>query len=185
MNETVKTIKSRRSIRAYREEQIKKEELQAILEAGIYAPSAVNQQSWHFTVIQNTQLLAELSEQTKQLFLASEHARYQKMARNENFQLFYNAPTLIIVSGDEQAIAPQADCAAATQNILLAAESLGIGSCWINMVMSLLHSEEGEPWIDKLGIPTGYRPLYSIALGYKQKDTHTIPARKMDCINYL
>ncbi|MDF2592581.1 MAG: nitroreductase family protein, partial [Clostridia bacterium] len=71
MNETLKNIKNRRSVRAYQAEQIKEEELQMILEAGIYAPNARNQQSWHFTVIQSKELLDRMSKAVQEEYKKS------------------------------------------------------------------------------------------------------------------
>ncbi|GIW48536.1 MAG: hypothetical protein KatS3mg079_012 [Caloramator sp.] len=66
INETLKVIKSRRTTRKFKSEQIKNEELQALIEAGLYAPSAHNQQSWNFTVIQNSELIKELNRESKE-----------------------------------------------------------------------------------------------------------------------
>lgn len=118
MNETMYTILSRRSIRRYQQEQLKNEALEKILEAGKFAPSGVNQQSWHFTIVQNTEMLERINEGCKKLLQRSD----------SNFSVFYNAPTLIIVSGDSKAITPQYDCTLALGTMFLAAASLGIGS---------------------------------------------------------
>lgn len=72
MNEVLKAIKSRRSVRAYTEQQISQEDLNAILEAATYAPSGMNYQTWHFTAIQNTTVLEELNEKIKGAFAKSE-----------------------------------------------------------------------------------------------------------------
>ncbi|HWQ41715.1 MAG TPA: nitroreductase family protein [Desulfosporosinus sp.] len=121
MNETINTILSRRSIRAYKQEQIKDENLQLILNAGMFAPSAMNQQSWHFTAVQNKETLQKINQATKGVLLKSGNARFEEIAKSEKFNAFYNAPTLIVISGDEKAIAPQCDCVLAMENIFLAA----------------------------------------------------------------
>ena len=78
MNEVLKAIKSRRSVRAYTEQQISQEDLNAILEAATYAPSGMNYQTWHFTAIQNTTVLEELNEKIKGAFAKSEEPRLQE-----------------------------------------------------------------------------------------------------------
>ncbi|WP_242865761.1 nitroreductase family protein [Desulfosporosinus sp. HMP52] len=126
-NETLKVIKQRRSTRSFKEEQIKGEEMQAILEAGMYAPNAGNQ-AWHFTVIQNKKLLEKLNLAAKQGAQQMDIEHLRELGNDKEFNCLYHAPTLIIVSGDEKAFVPlEADCAAATQNLLLAAESIGGG----------------------------------------------------------
>ncbi len=80
MNETIKTILSKRSIRAYKQEQIKDENLQLILNAGLFAPSAMNQQSWHFTAVQNKETLQKINQVAKGIILKSGNARLEEMA---------------------------------------------------------------------------------------------------------
>jgi nitroreductase len=127
VNETLKIIKQRRSIRSFKDEQIKDEELQAILEAGLYAPNAGGQ-AWHFTVVQNKELLDRLNIAAKEAAKQHDFEPLRKLGNNEKFNCLYGAPTLVIVSGNEQSLMPlDADCAAATQNLLLAAESIGLG----------------------------------------------------------
>jgi nitroreductase len=184
-NETLTTIKQRRSIRAFKDEQIKDEELQAVVEAGTYAPSARNQQAWHFTVIQNKELLATLSSEAKKAALQLDNEFIRQAASNENFNIFYGAPTLIIVSGDEKAMVIDFDCAAANQTMLLAAQSVGLGSCWINFVMFLFNSPAGAKYIKQLGIPAGYKPYCSVALGYKKTEPAAAPPRKEGIVNYI
>jgi nitroreductase len=128
MNKVIEAIKSRRSIRKYLPEQLKDGELQAILEAGNYAPSAHNEQSWHFTVIRNKELLDRMSAKAKEAMAAQGTDWVKTMGGNKDFHLFYHAPAVIVVSMRKAALSPLVDCAAAIENMLLAAESLDIGS---------------------------------------------------------
>ena len=185
MNETLKTILNRRSIRKYKEEQIKDEELQAILEAGKFAPSAMNQQPWHFTVVQNKELLQKISEACKTVFSNSGNKNFEERAKAENFSISYNAPTFIIVSGDQKAIAPQNDGSLALGNMFLAAESLGIGSCWIHAMAFLFSKEEGQTLKNELGIPEGYAPVGSGAFGYKGTEQPSASPRKEGTVNII
>jgi nitroreductase len=185
MNETIKTIKNRRSVRSFKSEPIKEEELKTILEAGLYAPSAGNKQSWHFTVIRNKDIIDELNASTKEAVKKTSEERYVQLANNEKFHIFYNAPAVIIVSGEEKASMPQVDCAAATENILLAAESLGIGSCWIGFTAFLFSGDNGNKYNKELKIPAGYKPYYSIALGYKSNGNALAPERRTNTVSYI
>lgn len=185
MNETLKIIKSRRSIRAFEEEQIKEKELQAILEAGIYAPSARNLQPWHFTVIQKKELIDRLSKDFKELAKNSDHEYAKKVANIESYHVFHNAPTVILLSGDEKNPYSPVDCAAAIQNMLLAAESLNIGTCWVGFIAYLLNNPNYQEYLKELGIPEGYKQFHSIALGYKKVTATKAPERKEGIINYI
>lgn len=184
-NETLKTIKQRRSIRSFKDEQIKDEELQAVLEAGLYAPYAW-EQSRHFTVIQSKELLNRLNLAAKEAAMQMGMEHIRELGNNEDFNCLYGAPTLIIVSGNEQAPIPlEADCAAAAQNLLLAAESIGLGSCWIFFVMLAFDSPQGSELRKELKIPGGYKPYYSALFGYKNAAAVDIPERNPDLITYI
>lgn len=185
MNETLKSIMSRRSIRKYEQNQIKDEELLTILEAGKYAPSAMNQQPWHFTVVQNKEILQKINEACRAAFIKSGNKNFEERAKAENFSIFYNAPTFIIVSGDEKAIAPQNDCSLALGNMFLAAESLGIGSCWIHAMNFLFTTEEGKSLKIELGIPEGYSPVGSGAFGYKAVESPSPAPRRNGTVNLI
>ena len=185
MSEALKNLLSRRSIRAYKEEQIKDEELQAILEAGKYAPSAANQQSWHFTVVQNREVLQKINGVVRSALEKSGNPKFIERAKAENFSAFYHAPTYIIVSGDEKAIAPVADSALALGNLFLAAEALGIGSVWIHIVNFLWETEEGKALFKELGVPEGYRPFGSGAFGYPAGPKPAPAPRKEGTVNII
>ena len=185
VNETLKIIQKRRSIRNFKEEQIKEEELQAVLEAGLYAPNA-GDQAWHFTAIQNRELLDRLNLAAKEAAKQQNMKHLRKLGNNEEFNCLYGAPTLIIVSGSEQAPIPlDADCAAATQNLLLAAESIGLGGCWIFFVLLAFHSPQGSELQKELKIPKGYRPYDSVVLGYKKTAVADVPNRKPGLFTYI
>lgn len=181
-NPVLEAIKNRRSIRRYLPDQIKDAELAAILEAGAYAPSAHNEQPWHFTVIRNRELLDRISDKSKELMAAQETDWIKKMGQNPDLHIFYKAPTVVVVSTRLGAMSPKVDCAAAIQNMLLAAESLDIGSCWIGLARYYFSLEAERPL---LGIPDGYEPFYAVTLGYKaQRPSRALP-RKKDLVNYL
>ncbi|HEY3426852.1 MAG TPA: nitroreductase family protein, partial [Negativicutes bacterium] len=95
------------------------------------------------------------------------------------------APTLVLVSGKEDGLVIEADCAAATQNMLLAAESIGLGACWINLTLFAFAGDKGTQYKQQLGVPAGYKPFYSVVLGYKKIEAVNAPARKENLINYI
>ncbi len=184
-NQVLETIKKRRSVRSFKEDQITDQELQTVLTAGLYAPTAGNQQLWHFTVIQNKEWLQQLNINAKKNAAQSENEHIQQIGKNEKFNIFYGAPTVVVVSGQEDGLAIESDCAAATQNILLAAESIGLGACWVNLTLLSLDGDKGAQYKQRLGVPAGYKPFSSVILGYKKIEPVNAPVRKENLINYI
>lgn len=183
-NSTLKVIKQRRSIRNFKDEQIKDEELKIIVEAGVYAPYA-EEASRHITVIQDKRLLDKLNLTAKDAAKFMDIEELSQLGNDENFHSLYGAPTLIIVSGKEQSASPESDCAAATQNMLLAAESIEIGSCWIFFDLLAFFSPQGSELRYELKIPVGYKPYTSIALGYKNTTENNMPDRNFNDITFI
>jgi len=185
MNNTLQVIKERRSTRKFKQEQISKEILDAIIEAGLYAPSAHNQQSWHFTVIQDPTVIKELNSATKKVLLATPDEGIQKMASNEAFDIFYGAPTVILVSGENAALSPLVDCAAATENMFIAAESLNVGGCWNGFVSRLFASDQKTTYTKKLQIPEGYTTYYAAVFGNIEARSKMAPPRRENTVNFI
>ncbi len=185
MNETLTIIRRRRSIRKYKQEQIAEAELQAILDAAIYAPNARNQQKWHFTVVQNQATLERLGKLMKESMINSGIPFMAERANEPDFDAFNHAPTVIVISADENARFVQIDCGAAAQNIALAAESLNIGSCLMTTPDLLFISEKGNELKKELGFPDGYAHVCTIPLGYKEGTQPSAPSRNSEVINYI
>jgi nitroreductase len=185
MNETLTVIKNRRSIRKYRAEQISDEELQSIMEAAIHAPNATNQQKWHFTVIQDKATLDKIVSIAKANILNSGTDFLVKMASSPDFNLFHQAPTVVMITADEKARFTEVDCGAALENIALAARALNIGSCPIGLSEFVFASEEADEIRKELGVPQGYKHVISVTLGYQEGDSPPTPPRNKDVINYI
>jgi len=164
MNDVLKTIAERRSVRQYRQEQIKDSELKAILEAGLQAPSGHDSQPWHFTVIQKRELIDEISAGSKMAMRKSGLDWIVKLGEAGKYNIFYHAPTVVILAARKDALSPVADVCAALQNMLIAAESLGIGSCWMGFAKYYFADAQRH---EKIGIPDGYEVFYALTLGYK------------------
>lgn len=154
MNEAIKNILSRRSIRSYQKRQIAENELTQILEAGKFAPSAMNQQSWYFVAVQNRKIIDSLLDGA------------QEFLRSPGTDPFYGAPTVIFVFGDKSAIAPVADASLAIENMFLSAWSMGIGSCWVNFVGRFFESPQSYPFREQFEVPDGYQCVGSAIFGY-------------------
>jgi nitroreductase len=183
MNEVLRAIAQRRSTRRFLPEQVKEQELEAILTAAAQAPSAHNDQSVYLAVVQNKTLIDEMSEGSKVEMRKAPFDWMASMGSNEALNIYYKAPTVIIVAGRKDAISPLVDACAAIQNMLIAAESLGIGTCWIGFTKFYF---TGPDRYHKLGIPEGYEVHYGVALGYKPEGPAAKPpARKYEKYYHL
>ncbi|MCS7115634.1 MAG: nitroreductase family protein [Nitrososphaerota archaeon] len=184
MNETIRVIKSRRSIRKFKHAQIPDSELQEIMECAVHAPNARNQQRWYFTVIQNRNVLDEMVNIMKENMLNSGIEFFASRAKDPSFDPFGGAPTVVLVTGDKTARFVEVDCALAAENILLAAESLGLGSHIMTSTELIFASEKGRKLKDELGVPEGYEHICTIALGYKDEEPEAKPRRR-DVISFI
>lgn len=182
MNDVINVIRNRRSVRAYKPDPIKAEELQAILEAGIYAPTGHNDQPWHFTVVQDRERISFMNQKAKEYMKNAPLDWMKKTANDPASDITYGAPVFILVSARKDGISGQIDCCAAMQNMLLAAESLNIGSVWMGL-MRFFFAWDGAN--EYLQIPEGYEPAYSAVFGYKVAPNRPAPARNMDVVTYL
>jgi nitroreductase len=164
MNETLRVIAGRRSVRQFKPEQISDAELQAILTAGLQAPSGHNDQSWYLVAVQNRELIDEMSEGSKREMRKMPVAWMAEFGRNEAFHIYYHAPTVVLAAARTDAISPVPDVCAAIQNMLVAAGSLGVASCWIGFAHFYFSTPEANQRIE---LPEGYQVHYGVALGYK------------------
>ena len=176
-NETLEVIGRRRSIRAFRSEQLKDSEIEAIVEAGACAPSGSGH-ARHFCVVQRASMLERVNHLAKEYAASSGLPWLESLGNDKHFHSLYHAPTVIFVSGGEQDVSSVYDVSAATENLLLAAESLGIGSCWGYFATQAFLTREGAAMQAELSIPDGYRVYTSVMLGYKDGEAPAAPERK-------
>jgi nitroreductase len=193
LNEILQNLLTRRSIRTYKREQIADTELEAILEAAKYAPSGSNSQSWHFTVVQSEEKLTHLNTLVREAFKTmvvddtTYHAKIKgkKAAESNNYNFYYHAPTLIIVSNDREYSNAMADSSLSLQNIFLAAHSLHIGSCWINQLTWFDDEPAIREVLSTLGIPGNYKVYGSAALGYISGNQPKAAPRKEGTVSII
>ncbi len=179
MNETIKSILSRRSVKEYRPEQIKAEELEMILLAGRYAPSGMNRQPWLFVVIQNKDELIKIKEILQKNMPAPPGGGRRP-------HLLETAPTLIIVFGQDGSSTTIHDCTLAMGNMMIAAASLGIGSNWIHAVVKdLFLFEEGKALKKEWGVSDEYVPYAAAVFGYQAKEPLYRPPRKEGVVKII
>ncbi|MCC7551333.1 MAG: nitroreductase family protein [Methanobacterium sp.] len=182
MNQVLETIKNRRSVRRYQDDQIKDEELDDILESAIYAPTGHNNQPWHFTIIQDKGLINQINEGANEVMRGMDIEWIAQMGKTENLHIFHRAPTIIMVSARKDALTPLPDCSAAVQNMLLAAESMNIGSCWIGLAKLYFLNEEN---MKKFNIPEGYEVHFGVSLGYKVRENPNPLPRNKNVFTYF
>lgn len=160
MNEIMKNLLTRRSIRAFQKQEIPREELEQILQAALYAPSGMNRQTWKFTAIINQEKIQRLAE-----IVGTELGR-------EGYN-FYCPSALIIPSNEKDSIWGKEDNACALENIFLAAHSFGIGSVWINQLNNDIANKPAVRTILKeFGIPDTHTIYGIAALGYPATPTN-------------
>lgn len=154
MNETLRTLKERRSIRSYKAEQIRDEELNAILEAGTWAPSGMNYQTSVMVVVQDQETIS---------YMSALNAQIQGRPGTDPF---YGAPTVVVVLTDGAAKNGIRDGSLVMGNLMNAAASLGVGSCWINRAGELFDMPEGKDLLRKWGLPETLVGVGNCILGY-------------------
>ncbi len=186
-------ILKRRSTRKYKDEQISEELLEAIIEAGRYAPSGGNNQTCHFIVIQNKPLLLELTALVQERLAAMEIEpdmydgliRAIKMCRKGGYDFIYNAPTLVVVANRRGYTNAMADSAVALENMLLAATDLGVGSCWINQLKWLTDDEKILKVLYDIGLEEGELVCGSASLGYPDQSFSGPLKRTGNVVTYI
>lgn len=171
-NEVIKAMIERRSCRKFKVEQIKDEELQAILEAGKYAATGKGLQSPKMVVIQNPEVIAKLSKWNADIMGVTSDP-------------FYGAPTVILVLADATRTTAVQDGSLVMGNLMLAAHSIGVASCWINRAKEEFATEEGKALLKQWGIEGDYIGVGHCVLGYPAVDLPKPAPRKEDYVVFV
>ena len=168
MNEAMEVLRNRRSIRRYKSEQISREELDAVIEAGVCAASGKNGQSAIIIAVQDKDTRDELS-------------RLNAAVLGVKSDPFYGAPTVLIVLADASSRFAVQDGSLVLGNLMNAAKAVGLGSCWINRAKEVFDSDEGKALLKKWGVEGEYVGVGNCILGYPDED----PAMKPRKENYV
>jgi len=166
MNATLKTLKERRSIRKYKTEQIADDELNAILEAGAFAPSGMGLQSAVMVVVQDKETIDYMS------------ALNAEIQGKPGTDPFYGAPTVVVVLADAEKPNWLKDGSLVMGNLMNAAASLGVASCWINRATELFDREEGKALLKKWGLGENLKGVANCILGYADCESPEPKPRK-------
>ena len=178
MNETIQTILHRRAIRRFDERQIEEELLQQILQAGLYAPSAGGKQGVIFAVCQDKEVNERLGKikranSNPHMATAKNYVSKEQPSIADDPKLvnaFYDAPTVITMFAPKNFLFSVDDCAVAAENMMLAADSLGIGSCYIGQGWTAFADSYGQEILRKWEIRTDYYAVMQLLLGYPRED---------------
>ncbi len=161
MNETLQTMKNRYSCRSFTGEAVAQEEVKAIAQAAVQAPSAMNLQPWKIVVIQDKALIEEMDAATMELLSREDKAAYERFL-NRGGKLFYNAPCIFAIV---KKAGSDLDCGIVTENIALAASSLGLGNVICGMAAMAFATKKGETFKERI-IPEGYEFGMSVLVGH-------------------
>lgn len=194
---TYESILTRRSTRKYLNKPVSKELLEKIIETGRYAPSGGNSQSNHFIVIQNKQIIDRLVKMVEKAFSKMEITENMyislqnsiNLSKKGGYVFSYNAPVLIIVANKRDYGNNQADCAIALENMMLEANELDLGSCYINQLKWLNEGRKILSYLQSLGMKEDERVYGSLIIGYPDtndgKPLRKVLPRKGNVVTWL
>lgn len=174
------SILARRSVRAYAPDELERDTVITLLEAAVRAPTAMHEEPWAFVIVQDRQLLKQLSDLAKPLFIESLHRIHQTgghasdIFSSPDFNIFHDAGTLIVICAKPGHFA-EADCWLAAENLMLAACAIGLGSCVIGSAVESLNTPEGKA---KLGIPSEFNAVAPIVVGVPSGETAATPRKE-------
>lgn len=169
MNETLQNLKTRRSVRTYLPKQVDQGLLDAVLEAGTYAPTGSGRQSPVIVAVQDAATVRQLS-------------RMNAAVNGASGDPFYGAPTVLVVLADKTKRTYLLDGAAVITTLLNAAHAVGLGSCWIHRAKEEFESEEGKALLKRWGIRGDYEGIGHVILGYAAETPAEPAPRKKDYI---
>ncbi len=160
MNDVMMNMLERRSIREYEETRVSKEDMAEVLNAGAWAPSAMNRQGWKLTGVIDPEKVRKLAAAVKKALGLSESEAYS----------FYDAPGFIIASSAKGYANAAPDCACAMENMMLAARSIGLGTVWINQLKDTCNDAGVRALLTSFGVPEDHDVYSSCAIGRARRE---------------
>jgi len=175
MNQTIENIISRRSVKKYLDKQVPMELVEEVVKAGMYAPSGMNKQAAKIIAVTNKEMRDRMSRinldivKSRNMVTSSGHA-----------DPFYGAPVVLVVLAKKEIGTRIYDGSLVMENMMIAANSLGLGSCWIHRAKETFESEEGKRILTELGITEEYEGIGNCILGYAAPDALKPQAPRKD-----
>ncbi|MGJ8620856.1 MAG: nitroreductase family protein [Methylophilaceae bacterium] len=163
-------ILARRSIRAYTQQKVDAKSIKSLIEAAVRAPSVMQLEPWAFAIIQDKKMLKRISDIAKPKLAKKlkQQPLFNATLNQPNFNLFYDANTLIVICANTANPYAVADCWMAAQNLMLAAHAIGLGSCVIAQALPVLNDSEMK---SKLGISERFEAIAPIVIGYSNVES--------------
>ena len=164
-NQVIENILSRRSVRSYKDTQVSDKALELILQSGEYAPSGMGKQSPVIVAVQKKETIEKLAKMNAEI-----------MGSDSN--PYYGAPTILIVLADKNAKTYVQDGSCALENMMLAAHSLGLSTCWINREYEMFNTDEGKGLLKEWGLSDDLVGVGALSLGYSNGEVKEAKQRK-------
>ena len=172
-------LETRRSVRNYQDRDVSLDLLKEIIQDACLAPNSGNRQIWRFIVINDRDTIGRLSEESRTNLVAdldndptSYVKRYEAALRNPKFNVFYNAPSLVIICGDKHSHSLKVDCALAASYLMLSAAARGLGTCWVDLGARIYDPKLRE----EIGLTDDLAIVAPIIIGYPEA-IPAIPSR--------
>lgn len=180
-NPVIENIMARRSVRAYKEQAVPRELLEQVVECGINAPNAMNAQQWEVRVVESKAWIDKATDAYKQ---SVKGTPAEKMVTEPSFKnMFRNAPAVIFI-GHKPSKYTAVDCGLMAENMMLAAQSLGLGTVCMASPVMFLTQAAGAEFLSSLSFSEGYEPLICIGIGYADEAPAAKPRNK-EVIKYI
>ena len=169
MNDIIKAMETRRSIRGYKEDMVPEELIAEVVEAGTYAATGMGRQSPIILAVTNKEVLSRVNAEIM----------------GTTSDPFYGAPVVLVVLADKSRPTYLYDGSLVMGNLMLAAHSLGLGSCWIHRAKETFEREEGKAILKELGIEGDYEGIGNCVIGYAKEPAKEAAPRKADYVHYI
>ncbi|MBQ9988285.1 MAG: nitroreductase family protein [Clostridia bacterium] len=181
-NQVLQAIYERRSVRKYTAEPVSQQQIETVINAALWAPSASNRQPWHLTVFTDPAMIADIEKDGKAYMAQSDNERTAARGKDPAVRIFHNAPCVVLFSHNGTSWA-KPDCSIAAQNLALAAHSIGLGTCYIGLFTHWLE-DNTEALAARFNLPEGYAPFYFMTLGHPN-GVGPAPKRAENTVQYL
>ncbi len=183
----IEVMHERRSVRAYSAEIVDRTTLDALLRAAVQAPTAMHMEPWRFVVVQDPDVLRRISNRAKDSLMGDAQRLHAPLAASSpffspDFNVFYDAPTLVVIGAPLRGHFVQADCWLAAQNLMLAAHAMGLGTCVIGSAVAALNLPQTQ---QELGIPPDIYAVVPIIVGKPRGEPGPSPRQAPQILAWL